>query len=77
MIHFSFIPFFDKLLLIGRFLLQLELVFDQVKLRHAAKSLSFEDLIHGQPDDEPQMFDLRARLLACLDDSVEQHFTFD
>ncbi|OQV25189.1 putative Rotatin [Hypsibius exemplaris] len=45
----------------------LELLYDQIKLRHAAKAISFDEFGRGKPDDEPQMFDLRARLLACLD----------
>ena len=48
-------------------LFQLELLHDQVKLRHAAKAISFDEFNRGKPDDEPKMFDLRARLLACLD----------
>lgn len=46
---------------------QLELLYDQVKLRHAAKAISFADFGRACPDDEPQMFNLRARLIACLD----------
>jgi hypothetical protein len=47
--------------------LQLELLYDQVKLRHAAKVICFDDFGQGKPDDEARMFDLRARLFACLD----------
>ncbi|XP_055328403.1 rotatin-like isoform X2 [Paramacrobiotus metropolitanus] len=46
----------------------LEVLHDQVKLRHAAKAICFDELYHARADDEPQMFQLRARVLACLDD---------
>ena len=58
-------------------LFQLEVLHDQVKLRHAAKAISFEELNQSRPDDEPQMFDLRARVAKCLEGPSESPFEIE